>query len=105
MFDISRLEKITGSILFKFSSLKKLYVNECKNLKDDHLISFIRCADALDLLKIYICEKITDSVVIAAVEITKMRTNNVILDIQIESEKINFKKINGKSPLLHLSMD
>lgn len=55
-----------------------------------------------ELLVIRYCGKITNDTLIVAVEETKKRTNNVILEMRIYKTAINVNEITDKSPLLHL---
>ena len=99
---IKELQEITGSVLVKFFKLKKLHCKYC-NLETDNIISFMRYAKNLELLDIRYCEKLGNSVINAAIEITKKRKNNVTLTIWIDKEQIDFEKIDGKSSLLYLN--
>ena len=95
--------RITGSVLVKLPNLKKLHCYYCNDLEDDSLISFLRCAANLELLDICDRKKIRTSVINVAIEITKKRTNDLILEIRIKENQIDFKKIIDKSSLLHLN--
>ena len=103
--DISYNNNITGSVLVKFPRLKKLHVFGCDILEDDNIISFLRCAMNLELLDIRYCKKINVSVINAAIDVTKKRTNNLILEIRICKYQIDFNEIKDQSPLLHLEMN
>ena len=102
--DITKFGNITGSSLVKLHNSKKLFCNYCDNLKDNNLIKLMRRANNLEGLNIYACESITIILINAAIEITKNRSNNVMLDIQIRENQIDYKKIKEKSPLLHLEI-
>ena len=101
--DISVIDNITGSALVKFPILKKLHCFRCKNLEDDNLIKFLKRAIDLEFLDIRCCKKLTTSAINAAIEITKKRTNNVVLEIEINRSEINFETIKDKSFLLYLN--
>ena len=96
------VSNITGSGIVKLSNLKKLSCERCPELEDDPLISLMECALNLELLVVWVCNKITPSVVHAANEITKKRTNHVALEIRIQKRVIDFKGIKDKSPLINL---
>ena len=104
--DISDINSVNGSVLVKFPNLKKLYCKDCNNLRDDNLIEFLKCASNLELLDIINSyEKIMRTFVInAAIKITKVRRNNVKLEVRINENQLNFKNIKEKSPLLHLKL-
>ena len=100
--DISNNYTIAGSKLFKFSNLKKLCCASSYKINDFNLIRFLKSADNLELLDIRGCEQISSSTINAAIEITKKRTNNLILEINLNFNRINFNEVKEKSPLLHL---
>ena len=84
-------------------NLKTLICNGAKNLKDDHLIKFLRCANNLECIKIERCPKITNSVIEMAIEVTRHRKNNVLLKINISKPKISVDKRVEIPKLLHLA--
>ena len=96
------LENITGSGLGNFPNLKELHCQYCEKLEDDHLIRLLRSSDKLELLDVRWCEKITNSVINVAIEVTKNRPNNVALEMYIRFKAVKLKEINGKSSLLYL---
>ena len=102
VLNISELDELDGWGLGGLSNLRKLYCAFCGDLKDDGLMSLLRCADKLELLDIRCCYKLTNSLIDVAVEVTKNRTNNVILEIHTNFMKINLDKIKGNSPFLRL---
>ena len=65
-----------------------------------HLIGLLRVASNLKYLGSYECPKITNSVIDAAIEVTKQRTNNIMLEI--EGIKISDEETVKLPPLLHL---
>ena len=99
---VSRLVKITGSVLDNFLNLKILHCVNCSNLMNRNLIRFLRCASNLELLDIRKCSKITNSVINAAIEVTKNRINNLLLEICVSGELANIDEVEGTSPLMYL---
>ena len=99
------LVDITGAGLGGLSNLKKLICYYSLNLEDDHLISLLRCADNLELLDIENCEKITNRVIDVAIEVTKKRTNNILLQINIYNTAVDIYEIKEHSTLLYLRKD
>ena len=93
---------ITGSCLVSFSNLKELDCRGCENLSDDNLIRFLRCANNLQLLNLEGCNKITNSVIEFAIEITVNQKNNLILEIDVSQSGVDINKIVGKSSLVYL---
>ena len=82
-----------------------MHCNDCSNLE----ISFIRklLKFATELKYLYITKGLftANDVIKIAIEETKKRTNNVVLDLEIEStNEVNYDEINDTSPLLHLSV-
>ena len=101
---IQNIDEITGSGLGGFYNLRKLNCSFCFSLKDDGLMSLLRCTNNLELLDIQCCFNITNSLIDFAIAVTKNRKNNVVLIIYMRDTSINFGKIEENSPLLYLSM-
>ena len=101
---IYNLSHITCSGLCDFPNLKEMHCYFCSNLGNDFLIRLLRCADKLKYLDIRGCGKITNPVLDVAIEQTKKRTNNILLEIHIFTlgKNLDMEKIIDKSPLLHL---
>ena len=91
---------ITGSELGTFPNLKELHCSSNRSLEDDFFIRVLRSSNKLEFLDIKGCDSITNSVINVAIEETKKRTNNVLLEIH--HDQINFNEINNNSPLLNL---
>ena len=102
VLDIGGIDNVTGKGFVGFSSLKKLECHLCRNLEDFGLINLLKCATNLEKLDIGHCEKITDCVIDSAIEVTKKRTNNIVLEVIIYDVDINYEKMKTTSPLLHL---
>ena len=98
---ISNFSNVAGSRFDNLTKLKKLIFFDCY-LEDDFLIELLRCAPNLEYLCITDCPKITNTVIDVAIEVTKHRTNNVMLTIDRQGTKISFDKIVEISPWLHL---
>ena len=96
------LNEITGSGLENLASLKELHTPICHRLKDNHLISLLRFASNLQVIDLQNCDEITNSLVNAAIEETKKRKNNLLLEICIGGTSIDIEKIEETSSLLHL---
>ena len=54
------------------SNLKKLICEYCYSLKDDNIISLLRCAIKLEVLNVFGCISLTNSFTDVAVEIEKI---------------------------------
>ena len=104
MLTINFIQTLIGSALGDFSNLRKLYCYGCKKLEDDSVISLLRSANNLELLDIRYCEKISKCAVDVAVEVTKTRTNNIVLEFLIHGTNVDVDKIKGNSSFLHLSL-
>ena len=102
VLNISYQRNITASGLGNLPNLRELYCEECENLEDDNLISLLKCARNLKFLDIRDCKKITNRIILTAIEETRKRTNNVVLEIQIGGTNIRTAEIKEKSPFLHL---
>ena len=100
---ISGLKKVTGSGFQFLLNLRQLNCFGCSNLEDKNLISLLRRAKNLEHLNVVYCTKITNSVINVAIEETKHRINDLVLEILFDWTSINVKKIKKKSPLLLLS--
>ena len=100
---ILKIVYITAAGLADMSNLKDLDGRGCINLEDDGRINLLKCAANLEILDFTDCKKITISVVNVAIEMTKNRTNNILIEISVGRTKINVNKIKKKSPLLNLS--
>ena len=102
MLRLEELNESTGAGLRHLLKIKKFYCFGCINLEDNGLIDLLRCATSLEILDIYNCKKITNSVIDVAIQVTKVRTNNVVLEINIGFKKVNTDEIKEMSPLLHI---
>ena len=100
--NVSNNDYFRGTGLSLLSNLKKLICHHCEELEDGELISFLRCADKLELLDIEFCKEITNSVIHVAIEVTKNRTNNILLQINVFGTSIKLDEIKERSPLLLL---
>ena len=103
--DISANENITGSGLCKLPNLKKLICYYCISLIDDSLISFLKCATDLEYLNLGRCPEITNAVIEAAIQVTKLRTNNIVMRVGIQDTSVNIDTIENTPPLLVLDED
>ena len=82
------------------SSLKILKL-QSTGLKDYGLIRLLRCAPNLESLDITGCNGITNTTIDAAVEISKNRTNNRVLEIKFDHRtNINIDEIKTNLPTL-----
>ena len=97
---IRGLVKVTGSGLGNFTNLKELCCIECYNLEDEFLIKQLRCSCILELLLIDNCRKITTAVLNIAIEETKKRKNNIVLEMHSGNTSINVDEIGEKLPSL-----
>ena len=68
---------VTGYGLDKLINLKKLNCCNCPNFESDNLIKLLKCAPNLEYLR---CP-MKNSVIDVAIDVTKNRTNNVLLTI------------------------
>ena len=99
---IEQIEEITDVELGGKSNLKEFYCRGCTKLEDSSLINLLKCAANLEIINIEECTKITKSVIDVAIQVTKVRTNNVVLDLYVNGTSIHIDKIKENSPLLHL---
>ena len=99
---INELKVITGSGLGNFPNLKEFHCKSCDNLEDEHLIRLLRCSDKLEYLDITGCDKITNSVVNVAIEVTKNRKNNIAMEMFTFGTATNLDEVDGGSTLLYL---
>ena len=97
------IDKFTGSELENLTNLRKLYCPGSLNLKEINIINLVKRAPNLELLDIAGCKKITNSLIDVAIEVTKNRTNNILLQINIYGTSIDINKIREHSPLLYLN--
>ena len=86
-------------------NLKKLYCEECMEMDNDFLIRILKCAPKLEYLDITFSKYVTSAVIKVAIEETKKRTNNIVLEIHINGcndicEELN---VNQLSPLLYVN--
>ena len=86
--NISYHISIAGSEFGNLPNLKELYCVGCENLEDENVISLLKCATNLRMLDIRLCKKISYRVIDTAIEVTRKRRNNIVLEIQIECSKI-----------------
>ena len=100
VLDICFNSNITGLGIRRLSNLKKLSCFYCKNLEDEGLIKLLKCVTNLEYLDLRKCDKITNAVIDAAIDVTKVRTNNIELRMAITGTSININKIQGASSLL-----
>ena len=98
------IDKITGSGLSVLTKLKELNCIGCKNLENNGVIGLLRSVPNLEKFDISGCIKITNSVVDVAIQVTKVRTNNVVLKLCIRDTAVDIVKIEEKSSLLHLHL-
>ena len=103
MLKINNFQNFTGSKLGDFSNLKELHCRYCSNLEDKFLIRTLRCAPKLEFIDVRFCYKITSAVVNFAVEETKKRQNNIVLEMCIGGTDIRYGDITDISPLLILN--
>ena len=76
-------------------------------MEEDNLISLLNCATNLEYFNVGNSKKITNSLIDAAIEVTKNRSSNIVLKMclnKFSSKNIKVDKIKEKSPLLHLSI-
>ena len=92
---------ITGSEIRNLSTLKKLSCSG-HSFKEDNVISLLRCASELEYLDISYNEKMTNTVIDVAIEETKKRINNIVLEIRVEKTSIVPDKIHKMSLLLNI---
>ena len=97
---MTNLDKVTGLGFVNLSNIRKLNCRACINLQDNNVIDLLRCASNLELLNIQCCETITNSVMDVAIEVTKRRSNNVVLKMIFYNTSISYDKITDISPLL-----
>ena len=102
VLNISGLSKITGSGLGPFPNLKELHCSDCGELEISFFEKLLKCSTNLNYLDIANEDFYTEDVIKIAIEETKKRTNNVMLDLNIAFGQVNYEKINDTSPLLHL---
>ena len=103
--NIKGLSTVTGSGLTGFVNLKTLDCSHCENLEDNSVISLLRCSPKLELLDIRWCEKITNSVIDVAIEVTKSRRNNITLEIDIFGTSVDVDVVQKMSSMLHLDSE
>ena len=99
---ISEQSEITGSGLENFPNLRELYCTRCEKIEDENVISLLKCATNLQMLDLRLCKKITNRIVDTAIEVTRKRTNNILLEISTAGTKIKVVEIKEKLPLLIL---
>ena len=103
VLNISGHSNINGSGIENLPNLEELYCSKCEKLAEKNLISLLKCARNLWILDIRDCKKITNRVIETAIEETKKRTNNIVLEIQIEGTSIIPDGIKEESPFLRLA--
>ncbi|XP_044010003.1 F-box/LRR-repeat protein 4-like [Aphidius gifuensis] len=86
--DVSMLN-ITDSFISKLKGLKELHCARCKNLTDTGIIQFIKNNPDLGVIDVSRIDNITYNLVIAANQVTKNRTNGIILHIRKNDSAIN----------------
>ena len=100
--DISWIYGITGSGLENFHNLRELYCQGCENLEEKNVINLLKYASNLERLNIRFCDKITNRLILTAIEETRKRTNYIVLVILTFGTNINQSKIKEKSRFLRL---
>ncbi|XP_044005806.1 F-box/LRR-repeat protein 4-like [Aphidius gifuensis] len=86
--DISFIDIITDSFLIKLKGLKELHCNGCKKLTKVGIIELIKNNPDLDVIDVRLIGKIKIDFVIDADQVTKSRTNGIILHIKISNPSI-----------------
>ena len=86
-------------------NLKELYFSGCFQLENISMIILLRCATNLEVLNIKGCPKITKSVINVAIQVTKLRTNNIVLELHIDGKNVDTDEIKKQSPILHLHIE
>ena len=100
--NIYSFREISGSELGDFPNLKQLHCRYCINLEDEFLVRQLRCAKKLEYINMSHCKKISTSVLRVAIEETKKRTNDIVLEMEIYNTRININEVHEVSPRLHL---
>lgn len=102
--NISFLGQITDQTLRYMPNLKKLICMQCNNIKDDGLCTLVESCESIEMMDLSFCFQITNSFVDAAINATKNRTNNIILNLHLDGTSVDSNKINEKSPLLRMTL-
>ncbi|KAK0082954.1 hypothetical protein PV326_006929 [Microctonus aethiopoides] len=82
-------------------SLEILTCFGCEKIEDNGVIKLIKRASNLKQLNLSLCS-ITNMTIYAAIEATSKRTNNIILEMNIDETITNSSKITKKSPFLKI---
>ena len=106
---VNELINFTGSRLGDFPNLKEFHCMHCEKFEDDFLIRTIKGSSKLELIDAYNCKKITVAVVNIAIEETKKRKNNNLLEMCCYGtaifRKLPLIQVNDVSPLFYLNMN
>ncbi|KAK0159649.1 hypothetical protein PV327_010743 [Microctonus hyperodae] len=97
----NRLDKITNEPFGNFYNLKVLKCARCENIIDPGIMKLISLAPNLTTLDLFRCS-ITNQTIEKAIEITKQRTNSIILEINIHKTKVDMSMIPDTSPYLRI---
>ncbi|XP_058795716.1 uncharacterized protein LOC131666802 isoform X2 [Phymastichus coffea] len=93
--------KIHDEAVHPMPNLKQFECFMCQELSDKCFSMLLDTSKNLELLNVGCCN-VTNSTVKKAVDVTKLRMNNVILYMYIWGTKIKFDEITETSPLLRL---
>ena len=106
MLKISGIPLISGSELGPFPNLKELHCRDCCKLEINFFEKLLK--HAIDLKYLDISGEMSinkNTVVKIAIKETKKRTNDVVLDLVVGYDKVDYDEINETSPLLHLKIN
>jgi hypothetical protein len=92
---------VTDKAFSPMPNLRVIECFKCKNITNKCFSEIIQLCEQLELLNASY-SKISNATIIMAVEVTKKRTNNIILRIYVRGTRIKMKKITDVSPLLQV---
>ncbi|OXU16376.1 hypothetical protein TSAR_014161 [Trichomalopsis sarcophagae] len=101
---LKRLSSITDSALTHIPNLKKLFCTCCINVADDGICTLIETCDSIEVLDVSYCCNITNRLVECAVNATRYRTNNVVLNLYLNGTSVMPYEFFTDYELLHLSL-
>ena len=100
--NIAYNKNLTGSGLENLVNIRKLYCWNCINIKDEYMIKLLKCAGKIARLDVSGCKLITNNFINVAIEVTKNRSNNILLEISVKGTNVDIDEIKENSPLLHI---
>lgn len=93
---------VTDQALTFFPKIKRLSCSKCYAIRDEGLCTLISSCDSIEMLNCANCGFITNDLVDCAIQATRLRTNGVVLKLNVRWTSVDPDRITDESQLLHL---